>query len=941
MRSKQIVAAIFALIFFSSCSIDNLEPNHKVVGSSDIITVLGRVSNFTEQDVVTRSPKDSEERKVTSIAMAIFPVKNDGTGVNGDCVYYEYFPNSNEVMFAINRGDNTFNNGRYVIYAFANMPGMNVEGFGKGTSLEAMLSKAYNLSETTVDIPTDGFPMVGSLGDTFSANTERDNKILYIKPDGDSDPNITPKPGDNSDPIIREPIKNEAGNITWDGGRTENTLTIPMKAMYAKINFSIKIDPIEKDETGINFPPQFTFEGYTIKNIPTSVDFDMATNSDTEVIDSIAGTGVEGKSILVDKDDELTFSFYLPERLLNPVTDPNFSYPFTPGNYDEIVDKDQNGYRDEDEITRQRYKGLLLGSGQKATNVVISGKYRDHQNLSYDVDYTIHLGEDNYADFNILRNKEYNNYVTIRGIENSNDNKDNYISFDHRVNITRSQPAIISLRREMLLDSHFEIRPLRIRKSDVGNVGNINAVKVEVVNPTTTDWMRIERSFGDGSKDSQTPDIYINEGVSAGKRKYFTYGLVSGEQYDKLSEPNNISNGTSVIVPITDAGECVWIYVDECTETGDGVRSGVIQVTYGNLTGNSFTETTNTEAFPVVKYSINQRKLFEVTDPTGEYNYYIEYEEEYLYNFDSEDNYGGTAYEGIEWGLDKATLSFDNPAVVFNTGDGWFSNIIDYFVNQNVSSVSPFYDFYIDKYDTSIMPTSRYRSNRHGYYFCRDIIKDINTKDNPKRVTNYAGEIDVLNLSQKPQSAIEYCYNKNKRNSGGKVVMGDDEGWYLPAIDEIEDIVMGDYIDANNTPKKSYARFLDFQDKYYWSCQPAYVSNNAHYANIANEYGSLYWDHILNARATKVSYYNNNYHLVTSGTTGYENVVFFRSTDEPVVYNLITNLGDNESFTYTYWYIYRNITRTISKSNLMQLDEGHHPRTRLNRVRCVRKMPEN
>ena len=220
MRSKQIVAAIFALIFFSSCSIDNLEPNHKVVGSSDIITVLGRVSNFTEQDVVTRSPKDSEERKVTSIAMAIFPVKNDGTGVNGDCVYYEYFPNSNEVMFAINRGDNTFNNGRYVIYAFANMPGMNVEGFGEGTSLEVMLSKAYNLSDKPVNIPGDGFPMIGSLGDTFSANTERDNKILYIKPDGDSDPNITPKPGENSDPIIREPIKNEAGNITWDGGRT-------------------------------------------------------------------------------------------------------------------------------------------------------------------------------------------------------------------------------------------------------------------------------------------------------------------------------------------------------------------------------------------------------------------------------------------------------------------------------------------------------------------------------------------------------------------------------------------------------------------------------------------------------------------------------------------------------------------------------------------------
>lgn len=957
MKSKQIVAAIFALIFFSSCSINNLEPNHKVVGSSDIITVLGRVSNFTEQDVVTRSPKDSEERKVTSIAMAIFPVKNDGTGVNGDCVYYEYFPNSNEVMFAINRGDNTFNNGRYVIYAFANMPGMNVDGFGEGTSLEDMLRIAYNLSDKPVNIPKDGFPMIGSLGDTFSEkNTEKDNKILYIKPDGDSDPRI------------HEPIKDEAGEIVgWEEqGTAENTLTIPMKAMYAKINFSIKIDPTEKDETGTNFPPQFTFEGYTINNIPSSVDFDMGTNSDTDVITSVDGTNVEGQSVLIDSDDELTFSFYLPERLLTPATpaegEGGYDYKF-PEVTNPDTDKDGNGIRDEDEPLRQRYKGLLLDSGQKATNVVISGKYRDHQNLSYDVDYTIHLGEDNYGDFNIIRNKEYNNYVTIKGIENSNDDKQTSVSFDHRVNIERSQPAIISLRREMLLDSHFEIRPLRVRKSDVGNVGDINAVKVEVVNPTTTNWMRIERSFGGGKieespKNSIGESIYITEGVSAGKRRYFTYDLISGT----TGTNNSLAGSTEVIVPITNSGECVWIYVDECTEVGDGVRSGVVQVTYGNLTGNTFTATMDTETYPVVKYSINQRKLFKVTYDTNKddnefkgNDYCIEYEEEYLHNFDSEEGYGSTDYEGMKWGLDNALLSFDHKAVVFDSGEDWVSEIVDYIINGTISTLTPFYDFYIDKYDSNIMPTASYRHNRKGYDFCEEILTDINTKDNKDRNTGYSDYIDRLPLNEHPSSAIEYCYNKNKRNEAGEVVKVNDDGtvtdgsfnWYLPAIDEIEDIVTGQYIDSEGKVKNCYVRFEDFQNKFYWSCQPAYISNMAHYYGRflyifqLDDEGMLYTDDITSARATKVSYSNQDYSAIESGTTGYQNYIYFNEGNAPQYFNLAEQLEGKQEWTYTYyegWF--SNRTKTFKKSDLMKTDDGHIPRNKMARVRCVRYMGE-
>ena len=267
---------------------------------------------------------------------------------------------------------------------------------------------------------------------------------------------------------------------------------------------------------------------------------------------------------------------------------------------------------------------------------MITGQFRDHQNLYWDVNYTIYLGSDNYGDFNILRNAEYNNIVTIRGIQNANDMSDveGAISIDHRVDVKRSQPAIITLRREVLLDSHFEIRPLRIRKSNIENIGNINAVKVEVVNPESANWMRIERSFGDGTPENSpqttvngvVKSIYIDEdsnSPSYGKRRFFTYNLIDGKNADATDA--TLKNSTSVILPITEATECCWIYVDECTETGDDVRAGQIKISYGNLDGSTFTPANNS-SYPDVTYIINQRKLFNVTGPSSR-TYNIEYTE--------------------------------------------------------------------------------------------------------------------------------------------------------------------------------------------------------------------------------------------------------------------------------------------------------------------------
>lgn len=942
MKYIRIIAIGLILFLASSCAVDYLEFPSEEVNSSDEITVIGHITRFDDYEVATRSAKNEDEVKITSFAMAIFEVIDAGPDARaGACVHYEYHENTSQLLFTVDRSNSKYGTGKkYAIYVFANIPKMKTydpdEGFDiTQLSLDTLLSES--IAVKGLNIPENGFPMLGSLGDTFSTIIDKDGKTFVMSPTiGDQPPTVN----------------NEAAS----------TLNIPIKALYAKINFEIEVRPDQTIQD--SFAPQFTLKNYKIVNVPDSLDFKNSTNADTDesigVLDTIT---VQAGNPIASGANTIKFSFYLPENLLTSAIDTlTYDYPF----------KKNGTIRAEDLKYRQRYKSKLLRTDQKATHIVMSGEFRDHQNHSVNVDYTIHLGKDNFSDFNIVRNCEYSNYITIKGILNSSDNEDNYISLDHRVNVEHKQPSIVSLRREVLLDSHYEIRPIRIKKSNYAGDNLPNALKVEVVNPSTTTWMRVERSFGDGIEDGDYPmndaspsvpiyitadDITDSNYAPKGKRRYFTHNLITGgENAGKYDHPLN--NSTEAIVPLDDDGECVWLYVDECTEVGDGTRSGVIRMTYGNLSNDGkFTEI-NSEDFPQVNYAIIQRKLFEVKN--GNYQYHIEYEEEYLHNFDSEDIYGNTDEEGMVWGLDGAQLSFDNKAVVFNTGEDWASGLTDYIINSRIANVTPYYDFYIDKYDDIIMPTESYRSNREGYKFCIDIIKDINTKNNPNRDTQYDGKIDVLALNEQPSSAIEYCFNKNKRNSKGQVIWENSDGslntdslnWYLPAIDEIEDIVMGKYEDADGNEQNSYARFLDFQNKYYWSCQPAYIPNLAHYSGsiriiiewALDEEGNLYIDDINNARATKVSYANSDYTETTSGAQGYESVIFFEGTSEPIKYNLVERIGDGDSFSYTYQkpFIFWQTTetKTITKDKIIKYDDGHQARTKKNRIRCVRRIQQ-
>lgn len=911
MKYIPFIVAVWALFAVTACTVDDMESSKVNPMDGDVVTIMGRITRFKDYEVNSRAAKQGDEGKITSMALAIFPV-TETNGVAsleaGGCVYYNYSADGSELLFTIDRSsdDTDFTEDkRYAMYVFANVPGM--ASFGVGTSLEDMLKVTTNIEG--LDIPTNGFPMMGSLGDTFSTTFENDGQTFILSPTENGEL-VAPKVD----------------------GQSQNLLTIPMKAMFAKMNFTITVRPDQTVEG--NYSPEFTLEDYKVCDVPASVDCNNTTHA-ASVNESLDGLSITG-NLSASGANTIKFSFYLPEQLLQPATaSADYQYPFGKG----------SELRDEDEIYRQRYKSKLLGDGQKATHIVISGRYRDHQNHYYDVDYTLYLGKDNYGDFNIERNCEYNNYVTIRGILTSNDASTNEegISIDHRVNVERTQPAILSLRREVLLDSHFEVRPLRIRSTGIGE--NINAVKVEVVDPGSADdksgtyWMRIERSFGDGTADGSPTNgkgesIYINEAntdPSYGKRRYFTYNLVNGKGTDGTSTDtsgNSLVNSTEVIVPLSEGGDCVWIYVDECLETGDEVRSGVVKVTYGNATAEGNFVATTDEAFPPVEYTISQRKLFQVTYDTRTYN--IEYQEEYLHNFDADEDYGQTEYEGMKWGAENVQFSSKYPAVYVDlTGGimGWLNQIglnLNTLTNNIIAGVRPYYDFYLtrDKEALELTEDTDISDNEwdgivvrdySGYTFSQEIITKLMTD----------GKMSAGTLSSTPQSAVEYCYNKNKRNADGTV---SNVEWYLPAIDEIEEIVTSQYV-LDGESYETYARFLEFQEKFYWSSQPAYIYNDLslsinYYIHLGDAEGKLFVDNIGDpqyndpgsARATSVSYNNGQYEPVSSGLSGPAYNISY-------IYN--RTLGQP---TYTL------ISPTPTP------DSGYKPRNSKARVRCVRKL---
>lgn len=883
MRFLHFILAFVASVVVSACTTTDIDvyvdPTETPANGGDL-QVVGRITQYTDCDVATRSKKEGDESKVTSMGLALFPIED---GVIGNCLYYD-FKLGGSIVFIVDRKNEVFNNyvdKQFAMYIFANM--QDAEGFptksadGVGKSLDYFRERAVTVSADVADIPANGFPMMGSLGNNVQGAIDADGGKLILKPS--------------------KTATNEDGLPLVNGDPSDN-LEIPLKSMYAKFTFTISVKP-DQEIVG-NKAPRFDLVSYEVNNIPAKVDTNSATNDDNNVTDKSAvvsvGNYAQGATVA-------TFDFYLPERYLSPskALDNVLPTELKKGTYDKTVDKNENGYRDEDERYHQRYKNLLV-EGKAATYVTINGKYTDHQGHPYDVAYNIYLGGNNVDDFNIIRNTHYDNSVTIRGISTSSDQAADKeaISIDWRVNVERSTPLVINLRRESLLDAHFEVRPLRLRL--VGEtIPTGTSATVQILNQDGTEnnipgWIRLEAS-------GNTTAHITTDGVSKGKRMYFTTDLVT----------NTLKNNTKLTVSnLTAANQTVWIYVDENTTTTS--RAAIVRVTYDGKAKD---------------YKIVQNGLYSVVGAVSGKKYYIEQYEEYLYNYDAEDSYGQTKQEGMPWGLENKTISSEHRAFSASGElQDWLS-----------SNIRPYYDFYIKKYDSEI------KTGVMHEYEGQEFTSEIYTKSN--------GGVRRLTLAESANGAVEYCYNRNKRNSDGSIANVE---WYLPSADELEDFIV-----------PAYASFEEFQDNYYWTSQPAYIRNYFYYHGVltGDTHGEIYVENKDYARATKVNYDQNlsEFNYALSGLNkSYEGIRDVTKTDPdhddrinlgyyyqmPYYQNLRTGTyttdqwfqirtgGSTWNPTYTKYYVHLG-----HLYDLIQKDEdgehGYRPRTESNRVRCVRK----
>lgn len=558
-----------------------------------------------------------------------------------------------------------------------------------------------------------------------------------------------------------------------------------------------------------------------------------------------------------DSPDLIEFGFYMPEHRVTPKS--SFGYPAN------IPDDLKQYYKP---------KGV---EGQKATFVRIYGSYTDHNGLIKKVSFDIYLGQDNTDDFEIRRNQQLTNKLVITGLTNHKgaygENQTN-VSVDHRVTVS-DQGYNLYMEREAILDAHFEVRPIDIELQWGSSM--------TIVIPTSAQsWIAME-SDAVARTTGKNSGLYVdNDNDRRGVRKYFTSGLIS-ELNAPASEGTPGNGGTILLRHSSCYGGSsketeyyrVWFYFDENPNVYDQNLAKDASVDGGGYTvsdklyrmapvnfyysGNA-TDTPNTQGTPVQVVNFQQWNLWRVWDKAGTRYYDIEHEEEYLNNYASNAGYG-PKQNGMAWGLDGLQLSDKVKAFAQKSGDSgnrfWnlIMRIIDYLINNGMKN-RPTYDFYNtqkEAQDCGLEGTEDEYFPYNGYNFCKKIITKANASSNANH------HIKELWLSQSPKSAVEYCYNKNKRNENG-IVEDADLKWYLPAIDEIQDIASQCYGEFDGV----------FQKNFYWSSQPAYqlAEWNATVYYILNGSGYLYHDNVNYARATRAIVDNTgNFTYEPSGMT--------------------------------------------------------------------------
>lgn len=821
---------------------DMLLPNTK--GNSTV--VIASVENFSRHNVTTKAT-DDKEAEVQNIAVLLFGKADDESPykliadpifVSGSSMNY-VINTTNKYIANIQDGQenykyfNNFTGSQCRLYIVANMNSKLNPQSGEKPNLNSeadFLNVPYTLpysgdinEPASIGVPETGFPMIGY------------------------------------------------ADINLENLSTSETLTVLLKKLFAKINvrFRVQVDGENNPDHMSNIQkPFFEPQTWSVHNIPTEIKLQESDSLQMPNIPIYSTTALKifdfGPESSDDKkvehstssDEYFQISFYMPEYRISPAYhNKDNKYPY-PANIDEN--------------SKQFYKPLLCSAEQKPTYVKITGKYSNHQGISTDVTYLLYLGQDETDNFQIFRNQELNNYVTVKGLTNHDEAVSQTISADHRVHID-AQGFSIAMERETLLDSHFEFRPMDI------TVQEGSTVTLQI--PSDIAWVAAERSeqnYRLGNNDDYDP-------AKPGLRKFFTTNLISNlknapkadnyftfEGPDDDGDPNTTKTNKYRL----------WFYFDEFVNTGIPAYNAAQPTSDTNqLFRDAQITVTCTDSNPATVdqiriFTFRQMNLWAINvyDEQNDNNllrsYTIEYFEEYLYNYASDDGYD-VVQDGMEWGLEGQQLSTKYQAIYSDSSQkGGFIEWLELigfssseFYNDAFNGIETNYDYYLTRDEA---PSGAIVRDYSGLKFTQELVNQGELVDDSGNTTGVliASNERYLSQSKKIKSAVEYCFNKNKRNAEGKVSK---INWYLPAIDQTEEILLA-----------GFDYFPVFQSRYYWSSQPAFQQYDYETTVVGNifgipiqigrAFGHYYKDDINNARATKVT--ENETDIFASGVNG-------------------------------------------------------------------------
>lgn len=786
------IAFLFLIIVFSACREEELF-DQSTVSTGNITTLSFSGNPMDLLKVTTRASdiKDENEKKINQLYIFFFG--SDGEYLKGGYLtgYRDapddggyYAPGQGVSLLKIDNQAFANKNlaSKATVYAIANVDpvifGRDRNGDGRPdgiTNLSDLKNLVYAPENVSLGLPSGGMPMVGS-------------KVI---------------------------------DLTKTETSTDDERRIDLTALMARIDVNIQLDS-EVEENNL---PALTLVEWTAKNLSTKVPFSTpAVNTETGVDWEDSWTKSITTSMqrtIFNKNGQIAFTFYMYENMQNAEWKVDEGEKWT----DPSLAGEKGLYPDSiKDYQKQRYKPYL--ANKNAAAIELHGFYTTYNGATYEVRYTLYLGANHTDNFQVKRNHQYKNNITIKGLTSQNIGTGEY-TLDARVNIEKDDNEFyIAMLRERNHDAHFCVTPMDVYMFADKATKNptMEVILGEVPDNSETpvtvpDWIRMEKikasdmekgtvtesgftAYDEGSNTGTHLAVGTEWTAGNGKRAFFTKGLVT----------RTLNNETGKRVTVDNSRDRIYFYIDENLSTTENRRATVTLIYKEN--GKEIKRHT---------VELEQVHLLPVNMRDGG-TLYMEQYEEYLDHYDPLDEYStDQVYTGLPW-VDKN------------------SNLDDYTIPR----------LYKERYNLLSGYEEPGQVFNSGYPYTPFVV--------------YLLAQGRMTLQDTQKSAFQYCYNRNKRNADGSISADygtwgifttnyyeqeNESKWFLPGIRQMEDALT-----------QYYTVFGEFQDNYYWSASAGERENGTDGQNPKR------------ARATKIKPNGTYEESGGGGSSGWETYAY-------------------------------------------------------------------